>query len=659
MNARRVILGLVLGLLLSPAVRATTTITGHVADLAGSSQTSNTVVRFTLRNCAGGQPRVLGTALIAPTQGASWYKDFPADANGNVSGTIYSTRDNTGNGNGDIDCNGSRLAVWYDMSIWQGGKSGPAIPVHALSGGTLDVTQVTPITTNPVITAPTGDTTYLRKDAGNSPVTGNLQILGSLTANNGLSVPGGTLSATGLIQCKNFENVRCVDSANSAGWAGTDVGGWINSAYADLVNSSNGSVVRIKVAPKSDGSCYQFSTSISFSTQAKFVLLEGDGTCLQWTSNTGTAMTFNAGNASNAHNRSWGMRGIVLLGPNGSMANSCTSVFSVTATGVFFGGTNGAEGVMLEDGAVRCFGTAIQYGNNTWATHLKNMQVGDSNTLLAITGVLSNTGEQLKFDHVSWQENMAGANYSGGTFPACAININNSGSTIDTTFDSDSFDAAQICFSAGVNRLISPHIEQENSNLGVTMTYFLVSSGFTMISNAWWGQDFNPSTVTSGFINNTGSTLTMFGWEAASAVNITNFLVDSGTANTYMLGYVNSANAFTNFISHTGSGTYFIDKGFGNYATNAQTVLNGGATVGGGTLALQNNCGGVAPAFTASGSMCWNFSSGIGELDFFDDKGAGSAAQFNFYDRNGGAPVLLIWTNVSRTFAVWVCAVFL
>jgi hypothetical protein len=33
--------------------------------------------------------------------------------------------------------------------------------------------------------------------------------------------------------CKNFENVRCVDSANAAGWSGTDFVGWVNSAYAD------------------------------------------------------------------------------------------------------------------------------------------------------------------------------------------------------------------------------------------------------------------------------------------------------------------------------------------------------------------------------------------------------------------------------------------
>jgi hypothetical protein len=159
--------GALLFLLLALPVWSTTTIIGHIADLGTISQTGNTFVRFTLRGCGGGQPRSLGVALIAPTQGQAWFKDFAANTAGNVSGTIYSTRDATGLLGGDIDCNGSRTAVWYGMTIWQGGKSGPEIPVHAINGGTLNVSSVTPITFNPVVTAPTGDTTYCRLDAGN------------------------------------------------------------------------------------------------------------------------------------------------------------------------------------------------------------------------------------------------------------------------------------------------------------------------------------------------------------------------------------------------------------------------------------------------------------------------------------------------------------
>lgn len=206
-------------LLLAPTAWATTTVTGHVADLGGVSQTSNTFVRFTLRGCAGGTPRVLGTALIAPTQGATWFKDFAADSSGNVSGTIYSTRDSTGLLAGDIDCNGSRLAVWYGMTIWQGGKSGPEIPVHAKSGATLDVSSVTPITTNPVIVAPTGDSTYLRLDAGNSPVTGPLTV-NTLTAPS--PVINGTPTGTGI------PTIFAKNGSGGGNYAGT------NTTYANV-----------------------------------------------------------------------------------------------------------------------------------------------------------------------------------------------------------------------------------------------------------------------------------------------------------------------------------------------------------------------------------------------------------------------------------------
>lgn len=162
----RGLFGAILFLLLALPSWATTTITGHIADLGTISQSGNTFVRFTLRGCGGGQPRVLLSALIAPTQGAAWYKDFAANTAGNVSGTIYSTRDATSLLGGDIDCNGSKVAVWYGMTIWQGGKSGPEIPVHALNGATLDVSSVTPITVNPVVVAPSGDSTYCRLDAG-------------------------------------------------------------------------------------------------------------------------------------------------------------------------------------------------------------------------------------------------------------------------------------------------------------------------------------------------------------------------------------------------------------------------------------------------------------------------------------------------------------
>jgi hypothetical protein len=60
----------------------------------------------------------------------------------------------------------------------------------------------------------------------------------SSTASNTFS---GAVTFTGQILCKNFENVRCVDSTNSAGWTpGSDIGAWINDAEADISTTVSG-----------------------------------------------------------------------------------------------------------------------------------------------------------------------------------------------------------------------------------------------------------------------------------------------------------------------------------------------------------------------------------------------------------------------------------
>ena len=176
MKIAKYVLGFLGALAFVCPLHATTTVTGKMQNLGTGNVTSAAFMRFWLRGCAGNQPRINGTSLIAPTLGGVYYFDIAADSSGNISGTLYSTRDSTGLLGGDIECGGSTTAVWYGMQAFQGGRGGPEIPVHAKNGVSLDITNVTPITTNPVATAPTGDSTYLRLDAGNVPVTGKLTV---------------------------------------------------------------------------------------------------------------------------------------------------------------------------------------------------------------------------------------------------------------------------------------------------------------------------------------------------------------------------------------------------------------------------------------------------------------------------------------------------
>jgi hypothetical protein len=155
-----------------------TTISGNLKDLTGVAITSASFVRFWLRGASGNQPRVNGTALIPPAGCGSWFQDFEPNGSGAISGTLYSTRDAAGTGNGDIETGGVNTSVWYGMQVFINGNPGPEVPVHAKDGTTLDVTNVTPITTTPTSTAPTGDSTYARLDVGNMPFTGSITAKG-------------------------------------------------------------------------------------------------------------------------------------------------------------------------------------------------------------------------------------------------------------------------------------------------------------------------------------------------------------------------------------------------------------------------------------------------------------------------------------------------
>ena len=159
---------LALSLLLLPASAwATTTVSGTLHNLGTIPVGQNAFVRFWLRGCSGNQPRVNGTPVIAPSSGGVFFFDLIANVSGYVTETIYSTRDSRGLLGGDIECGGSKTAVWYGMQIFVAGKGGPEIAVHARNGATLDLSNIAPLTTNPVVTAPTGDSTYCRLDGRN------------------------------------------------------------------------------------------------------------------------------------------------------------------------------------------------------------------------------------------------------------------------------------------------------------------------------------------------------------------------------------------------------------------------------------------------------------------------------------------------------------
>lgn len=146
-----------------------TTISGNIKSLVAGAITSRTIVRFTLKGMGGNQPRVNGAALIAPSGGGvEWYADaIPNNVTGAISITLYSTRDAAGTGNGEIDCGGSFTSCFYEMQIIHDGGKSPRLSFHAKNGVATDITSITPINAVQPVSAPSGDSTYVRLDGGN------------------------------------------------------------------------------------------------------------------------------------------------------------------------------------------------------------------------------------------------------------------------------------------------------------------------------------------------------------------------------------------------------------------------------------------------------------------------------------------------------------
>lgn len=198
-----------------------TSVTGSTKTLLGAALAGNTqcYVRFWLRGTNGAQPRVNGTALISPQNGTWFYEDIRPDANGLISGSVYSTRDAAGTGNGEIEVGGSKTAVWYGVQIFRNGIPGPEMPVHAKNGATIDLTNVTPNTVTSVVTAPTGDTTYARLDGGNQPFTGAISAPAVTAPNLIVSAPAAQQNING--QTLNMEGASISASAAASTTADT------------------------------------------------------------------------------------------------------------------------------------------------------------------------------------------------------------------------------------------------------------------------------------------------------------------------------------------------------------------------------------------------------------------------------------------------------
>jgi len=207
------------------------TVTGHTQAGSGSAVTSGTFVRFVLDNYGANVPRVLGTGVIVAPQ--------PPDVYPNGSGQFTTTLW----GNDNISPTGTDWIVQY----WYNGQMTSTAYYTITGTGTFNLDTATSNTISPVIPSPTGDSTYLRLDAGNQ----NLLNSAFWASPSG---PIGSITPV-VINPKREDTVRY-----AGGFAGSDCGAKIMAADFDLgstageiwISQSCGTTISTAVAPSAN-----------------------------------------------------------------------------------------------------------------------------------------------------------------------------------------------------------------------------------------------------------------------------------------------------------------------------------------------------------------------------------------------------------------------
>jgi hypothetical protein len=235
--------------------------------------------------------------------------------------------------------------------------------------------------------------------------------------------------------------VTACGSNNPPGWcAGSDIGAWTNSA-ASYLTSLGYSGGELSIEPTSV--CYQFSTPIVLMRPFNIRGQGPDATCLQYVSQSGTAVSYSTGDRVAA---GYGLHDLQLAGPGGG-----------TSTGILLNGS----GVVVENvviggkvnGAQAGFHVGMLFGSNAYLSRFSHslVQHNDQNVYFPGAATPLNSGENVVFDHVTFS--------NGGLFTNC-VQVGDLGyDGPQVTFISSSFDNCQLVNKNSMVTLIGGHLE--------------------------------------------------------------------------------------------------------------------------------------------------------------------------------------------------------
>jgi len=325
-----------------------------------------------------------------------------------------------------------------------------------------------------------------------------------------LPLTGGTLSGPLTAPSVNavLNAASCGDSTPPSWCSGTDIGAWVNAAYAELPSTGGEIDIPPSTSLPSPTTCYSQANPIVFGVEHKPVILKGQGngpTCLKYITGSGTAVTINTG----AQSKTNVVEDLILAGPG----------VTTSAIGLVIGGSNdnGTVSPHLSRVLIEGFSLGLELGGvNTF------MFVGDH--------VQLNDNEQNFLDSTGQENNRfidsAFTLDTPGTTGATANSVQISGSS-DWTFLGCSFDNVQLAVSSNASvKIFGGHFE----NPGNTSYDYFTMSGLTL---EFFGVMFqqNSSSFSNGrFGTASQGRVNIYGGTAYSVVSLPVFLNVTGSA---------------------------------------------------------------------------------------------------------------------------------
>lgn len=228
--------------------------------------------------------------------------------------------------------------------------------------------------------------------------------------------PGSNINLTGIINCTIVNAVACISPSNPQGWAGADIGAWINSINANPAVCSTINCNAIQIAPGNynDATAAVITRSMGISCPAGPY-----GTQITWTPATGIALTYD--NTANGLNTSFTFDGCGLTTSTSTTSQAIVikrgfqvdirryNINAFNGGGIYVtgnGSSTSSVGVRIHDGIIQNFCGASSFGVNT--DHVLDFayysaQIYSSTDCATSIPMITDTGSQ-------------GLNFAFGTF---------------------------------------------------------------------------------------------------------------------------------------------------------------------------------------------------------------------------------------------------